>query len=1163
MGPRADYLEGLLDLATYPERPVRRAVFRQSVASLALAASVDGPGPLDGLHPEALLRSIKIAINDGLLEDLSWLAPSAAAVALYEIAGALPLGPERRDLGRRVLSQLYEGNAGTFIALATRVAAGSARGLSGAGIRARVSIAMSLPSGAHVPADALALALASRRELTRDWIIAPSTGSLPERRLAGRLLERAAREAVRRAMQGEDHVLRLFRSATTHLAQRKPSVAPNAPQPDPIAGVLLRMLGDQEPLVWRHVAAARGLLAGISPELTAQISELFAPDLAPAEWRRAATSLVASIAVDPYRALARSMDLLNGPLLARDSAIATAMVWGVRTAADLEPEAAEELLNAIAAKAPITVAESVAELRSEIAGFGARAAERCASALAGLLSTPEPDDGLAALARSILRELSSAPGEGSELAAALRRAVDAFVETGTREAHTLAQRALALASETVSALLALEVTDEPSAQASMSRRAAAALLHEVDAQMLESGLLKSLLLLDRRPSHEALTVAPVDDLEEQLAAWLLRSEAAPSNGRVSDPPDEPVSGVTPQSAPAPPHVTLHQRQLRALLHLIDGDAADDGDDPERRGRVRARWTDACNALLSRLTNERSSHLRHRIAATVARALDALVRDGAADAADILLLTAMHVGKPGDLEDLAEASMHADVTQLVQAYARFAHRAGVLVGSGSSRDSRGDFDLTALDTLVSDLPAGATQRTEIVRGALSRLARALASVRASGSFHALISASGSDPSPLAALEDAIAKLAQLTVGARRRTGDDFGYEPHGTEALSRLSTSSQRPESPLQLAIQRALGGPNADAFVEVGPGLEETLASLKRSIPPAIAGIVTAVLESIAALPLDRPSAPQAPPSARELPLPAWLPTRRTLGGFYVHRQLGGGSLGTVFVVTRAEERHDPHAERFALKVPDYDATAARSVSEADFLKLFREEAGALLSVPEHPNLARFVTFDAGARPKPILVMELIEGVPCDRLVTSRGLTMEGAIALLDGVLSGLEAMHSVDVGHLDIKPSNVLLRSGREPVLVDFGLAGRHIRPGCATAAYGAPEVWGIVPEGATATPLTADVYSFGCLAYEVFTGTTLFDEPTDIALISSHLTHDGLPGPVRRLAEQPRLEPLAMFLFHCLRHSPNDRYTTAELRKELEGLALQLKSIRWPVAG
>ncbi|HLM75510.1 MAG TPA: serine/threonine protein kinase, partial [Polyangiaceae bacterium] len=247
MSTRADYFAGLLDLPTYPERPVRRTVFRQSVASLALSTSADGPSPLDGIRPEALLRSIKVAIADGLLEDLSWLAPSAAGVALYEIAAALPLGRERRDIARRVLAQLYEGNASTFVAIASRIAAGSGRGLSGAGVRARVAIVTALPASAHIPVDALAYALTSRRELARDWLMSPSTASLPERRLAGRLLERATREAVRRAAQGGEHALRLFRNTIITLAQPRRASAP-ASSPDPIASVLLRLLADRETL---------------------------------------------------------------------------------------------------------------------------------------------------------------------------------------------------------------------------------------------------------------------------------------------------------------------------------------------------------------------------------------------------------------------------------------------------------------------------------------------------------------------------------------------------------------------------------------------------------------------------------------------------------------------------------------------------------------------------------------------------------------------------------------------------------------------------------------------------------------------------------------------------------------------------------------------------
>jgi serine/threonine protein kinase len=224
------------------------------------------------------------------------------------------------------------------------------------------------------------------------------------------------------------------------------------------------------------------------------------------------------------------------------------------------------------------------------------------------------------------------------------------------------------------------------------------------------------------------------------------------------------------------------------------------------------------------------------------------------------------------------------------------------------------------------------------------------------------------------------------------------------------------------------------------------------------------------------------------------------LGGFYVLHALGAGAVGSVFVARRGEERTLEDAELFALKVAEYGGTVARTLGEAEFFQMFRDEAGALLAVPSHPNLARLVTFDAGARPKPILVMELVEGPTLERIIETGSLDMPRAIHTMLGVASGLEAMHSAGVGHLDLKPSNVILRdpdgdgpAPEMPVLVDFGLAGRKVRPGCATASYGAPEVWGLTPKGHVAQPSAADVYAFGCLVYEMLHGMELFRPARD----------------------------------------------------------------------
>ena len=173
-------------------------------------------------------------------------------------------------------------------------------------------------------------------------------------------------------------------------------------------------------------------------------------------------------------------------------------------------------------------------------------------------------------------------------------------------------------------------------------------------------------------------------------------------------------------------------------------------------------------------------------------------------------------------------------------------------------------------------------------------------------------------------------------------------------------------------------------------------------------------------------------------------------------RTIGKGGVGSVFVVKRIEERNDRAAPCFALKVPEFDAQAARHMSETAFLQMFRSEATALLSLPTHRNLARFETFDLGARPKPILVMELIRGAGLDRLIRSRSLTIESALKYLDGILAALEAMHGAGVGPLDIKPSNVILRDGQTPVVVDFGLRGSKLRHGSGALGYYAPDTLG-----------------------------------------------------------------------------------------------------------
>jgi serine/threonine protein kinase len=172
--------------------------------------------------------------------------------------------------------------------------------------------------------------------------------------------------------------------------------------------------------------------------------------------------------------------------------------------------------------------------------------------------------------------------------------------------------------------------------------------------------------------------------------------------------------------------------------------------------------------------------------------------------------------------------------------------------------------------------------------------------------------------------------------------------------------------------------------------------------------------------------------------------------------------------------------------------------------------------------------------------------------------------------------MHGAGVAHLDLKPGNIILRApkgtaesrlasvdslGAIPVLVDFGLAGRKIRPGCGSPYYGGPEVWRPPASGAT-DPRAADVYAFCCLAFELLTGWTLFEADALPDLLAAHLTHDGDPPRLSLLRKDPQLATVADVLQAGLARDPRRRAAIDEVRAALATLASDLDGRPWPVA-
>jgi eukaryotic-like serine/threonine-protein kinase len=1112
MRGRPNPVEALATLVRLQDETERRANFRQAITALGQGGGASGPPPLDGIAPEVLSRVVGLALDTGLVDDLDWIAPGPAAVALYEITAALPQGKPRRELGRRVFARVYEGSAGTFAAVAARMALSSGRPLEAATIRARISLLFDLPIGSSVNADPLALTLVTRRELRERWLDRARSGTLPARRLASKLMEHAAREAVVRAQQGDPHPKDLLLS-------------------EPVRSVYLSLLADREPLVWRHAAVARGLLCAVDSGLREEIDSALDPNLSPTEWRRAAVSLVSTIAWDPDGALRACKRLIEGPIAAADPGIIATLVFGLPRAIEAEPDAAEALLDVLAATRRPDVAEAAATLLSDVASqkFGENAAKTLRKTMASRAQAQ--GSVLRGVAERTIRFLDREQDDDTELVGAVRRALMAYETRGARAAHELAVSALGAAHRAMDFIGSHDPHDLQVLPYVVGA------LADLDLGVLETPRLSNLLLLGRRPGDNDASLPDIDRLFDRLGSWVLDAESSAEHAEASN-------GAA----------LGEQRRLKALLHLVDLEGGRGEDDVGVRTRVRR----AVQVMLRRLASE-PDPLVHRIAcATLARSFDSAVREGVSEPSDLLLSVAHFLSDPHSFESIAEASTNPDVRTVLEAYVAFLNPQGEQTDQAESVAFDGPKLVQLEDatrvaermlTLSRGLGAGGSYRGEALRRVVQRLGRALEAVAHARGQTELVESAGSESEVLGEIEHAVDALRRLISGALRRVVEE---DPMAIAVVADVP--------PLSALVERTVRSnvpPNAQQFAMA---IRELVADL----PVAVAAAISRALERIPTLPVTVSSDVYAIPlEKRRAALPDWLLPQKTIGAFYVVRALGSGGASSVFMVRRIEERKNAKAEGFALKVPAYDPTTARSLSEQEFLQLFREEAGALLSLPQHVNLARFVTFDLAARPKPILVMELIRGSGLDRLVRSRSLTTERAFRYLDGILAGVEAMHGASVGHLDLKPSNVILRDGETPVLVDFGLSGRKLRPGCGTLDYCSPEVLGTVPPDCEVpSPLPADIYAFACMAYETLTADLLFDAEDEMSIMSLHIAHDGWPARLAALAQIPEYSDLAMVLAACLRQDPRKRPTASQARRAIAKASKSLLDRPWPLS-
>ena len=261
---------------------------------------------------------------------------------------------------------------------------------------------------------------------------------------------------------------------------------------------------------------------------------------------------------------------------------------------------------------------------------------------------------------------------------------------------------------------------------------------------------------------------------------------------------------------------------------------------------------------------------------------------------------------------------------------------------------------------------------------------------------------------------------------------------------------------------------------------------------------------------------------------------------YAIEREIGEG--GMAFVLLARDLKHD---RKVAIKVMKPELAA--SIGGDRFLREI--QVTAKLS---HPHILPL--FDSGEADGFLyFVMPLIEGETLGGLMTrERQLPIDDAIRITREVSDALAYAHQNGLVHRDIKPDNIMI-SGGHAVVMDFGItdalgeAGgdKLTQTGMAigTPAYMSPEQ----ASGTIQVDGRADIYSLGCVLYEMLVGQIPFTGPTPAAIMARH-SMDAVTSPrIMRDTVSPELEEI---VFRAMAKTPADRYRNAtELSEALAG--------------
>ncbi len=273
---------------------------------------------------------------------------------------------------------------------------------------------------------------------------------------------------------------------------------------------------------------------------------------------------------------------------------------------------------------------------------------------------------------------------------------------------------------------------------------------------------------------------------------------------------------------------------------------------------------------------------------------------------------------------------------------------------------------------------------------------------------------------------------------------------------------------------------------------------------------------------------------------------------YEVESCLGAGGMGEVYLA-----QHITLQRKCAVKILD------PKLLQDDAVRKRLEAEAQICASLTHPNIVSVFDFGITDDNRPFLVMEFVEGIDLkDYLQRSGGsLEYKCILKLLLQIVDALAQSHAAAIIHRDLKPGNILIRNpflADELVkIVDFGIAKSTVSGGelqyltrtgelLGSPSYMSPEqIHGEAIDG------RSDVYSLGCVLYEMLTGKQLFRRSSMIAALEANLK-ESPPAEVPGVTDDWQKNRLYKIMLKCLAKSPNDRYQTMdELKREILSLA------------